>query len=349
MGTDLYVMRPDGSEVTRLTGPGTSAPGDVLPGDPSPYDNYHPAWSPDGHRIVWTQVHYGPEASGGTQWTVLLAGFTVDRSGRPRLGVPTAITPMGDNAYETQSWAPDGTGVLVTRFSSDGDRSTGWLNSELWLVRLHGDGASAWVHLTDGNPGWDEQAAFTPDGRDVIWMSSRGSPTWAQTVVTAARSIGYDPPGENEVFGPFFVLAILDPAFRTDLYELDLSSGSIRRLTDLGSVVPEFAFDPGGTRLLWTTGDHTRTYLGTFVGVDGSARPPGSPTVTVARHWAGAPVRGDRTVLGPVPARPAGLGAGVVPAQEADAVGLLEQQLTTLAARLQGLPQGGTCCAAPVG
>ncbi len=346
MGTDLYAMRPDGTGVTRLTGARTTVPGDVLPGDTSPYDNYHPAWSPDGRRLAWTQVHYGPAATGGTQWTVLLADFRLDASGRPRLGVPVQIAPAGDNAYETQSWSPDGSGVLVTRFSSGGGRSVGWLNSELYLVRLGGHGASAWVHLTDGNPGWDEQAAFTPDGRDVIWMSSRGSPTWAQTVVTAARSIGYDPPMENEVFGPFFILTILDPAFRTDLYELDLATGSVRRLTSLDTVIPEFAFDPGGTRLLWTTGDHRRTYLGTFAGVDGSARPPGAPDVAPDQRWAGAS-SADHEAPRPATARPSDLGAGAVPLQQADAVGLLEQQLTTLASRLRGLPGGGTCCAAP--
>jgi Tol biopolymer transport system component len=345
MGTDLYAMRPDGSGVTRLTGPGTTVPGDA-PGDASPYDNYHPAWSPDGRRIVWTRVHFAPLSAGGTQWTVLLAGFGLDASGRPRLGTPTMIAPMGDTAYETQTWAPDGSGVLVTRFSSDGDRAVGWLNSELWFVRLRGDGASAWVHLTDGNPGWDEQAVYTPDGRDVIWMSSRGSPTWAQTVVTAARSIGYDPPGENEVFGPFFILTILDPAFRTDLYELDLATGSVRRLTELDSVVPEFTFDPGGTRVLWTSGDHRRTFLGTFAGVDGSARPSGSPRVVPDPRWVGAPVHGAVVALPPVGTRPPDLGAGAIPVQQADAVGLLEAQLGDLATRLQGLPRGGTCCGA---
>jgi hypothetical protein len=71
--------------------------------------------------------------------------------------------------------------------------------------------------------------------------------------------------------------------------------------------------------------------------------------VTVARHWADAPVNGAHAVLGSVAARPPDLGAGAIPVQQADAVGLLEQQLGALAARLQGLPRGGTCCAAPVG
>jgi hypothetical protein len=65
-------------------------------------------------------------------------------------------------------------------------------------------------------------------------MSSRGYATWYQTVVTAAQQVGFDPPMQTETAGPFFVETILDPHFRTDLYELDLSTRAIRRLTDLG-------------------------------------------------------------------------------------------------------------------
>ena len=263
-GTDLYAMRPDGSHVTRLTGPDSSfeSAGGV------PYDNYHPYWSPNGKQLIWTHVEYNSQAQGGTQWTILLANFTVDSTGTPHLGEVTVVAPGGDNAYETQVWAPDGSGILYTSFSSNGDKRIGWLNSELYFLRLYGDGASPShpqvTHLTDGNPGWDEQAVFTPDMRDVIWMSSRDTPTWYQTVVTAAQGSGYDPPVENEVAGPFFVLTVLDPRFRTDLYELDLRTHAIRRLTDLDQVVPEFYFNPSGTALLWTTGNHSRTYVGTF-------------------------------------------------------------------------------------
>ena len=212
---------------------------------------------------------------------MLLATFAVGAGGTPHLVDTTTVAPGGDHAYETQVWAPDGTGVLYTAFSSDGNRSIGWLNSELYFLRLYGRGASPArprvTHLTDGNPGWDEQAVFTPDMKDVIWMSSRATPTWYQTVVTAAQAAGYDPPDENDVVGPFFVLTVLDPKFRTDLYQLDLRTHAVRRLTDLGQVIPEFYFDPGGTRLLWTTGDHSRTYLGSFSSPRNPC-PPASPS-----------------------------------------------------------------------
>ena len=334
-------MRPDGSHLTRLTRPGTA-----FESGGSPYDNYHPYWSPDGRHLIWTHVAYNSHSQGGTQWTILLSTFTVDSAGRPQLLNVTTVAPGGDNAYETQVWAPDGSGVLFTSLSSDGNKRIGWLNSELYFMRLYGNGASPlhpqFTHLTDGNPGWDEQAVFTPDMKNVIWMSSRDSPTWYQTVITAAQRAGYDPPFENEVVGPFFVLTVLDTKFRTDLYELDLRTHAIRRLTDLNQVIPEFYFNPSGSKLLWTTGDRSRTYIGTFSSVPTSRRSP----LPMDPVWDRAPIHGDHTP--PRPERPMSISLGhlVLPPQEIDAIGLLESQLASLAHLLQGLPSGASCCQA---
>jgi len=342
IGSDLYAMRPDGSRVTRLTGPGAS----FEPGG-TPYDNYHPAWAPDGRHLIWTHVAYDGRQQGGTQWTVLLSAFSVGKDGSPRLRAITSVAPGGDNAYETQVWAPDGSGVLYTTLSSDGNKHVGWLNSELHFLRLYGHGASP-VHpqttkLTDGSPAWDEQAVFTPDMKDVIWMSSRDTPTWYQTVVTAAQQAGYDPPSENEVAGPFFVLTVLDPKFRTDLFELDLRTHAVRRLTDLGQVVPEFYFNPAGTRIVWTTGERSHTYVGSFSTMPRPVQAPLPPDPA----WVGAPVHGNHAPPLPERATSITVNPATVPPVELGAISLMESQLAVLAHLLQGLPGGASCCHSP--
>jgi len=197
------------------------------------------------------------------------------------------------------------------------------------------------IHLTDNHPGWDEQAAFTPDMKDVIWMSSRASPTWYQTFVTAAQQLGYQPPMQNETFGPMFVLAISDPGFHTDLYELDLSTRAVRRLTNLNRVVPEFYFDPSGRRLLWTEGGHPVTRVGTFALSSVPHRV--GPTVSPVPAWAGAPRQGHveaPSSVGP----PVSNTRAPLPNEVIEGLGVFQAQLATLSARLGGLAQGPSCC-----
>ena len=127
--------------------------------------------------------------------------------------------------------------------------------------------------------------------------------------------------------GPFFVLTILDPKFRTDLYELDLTTHAVRRLTTLDQVVPEFYFDPGGSRLMWTTGDHSRTYVGRFT--PGPERPIRA-NIRVDPAWVDAPVHGDHSP--PTPEEPTSITLKDValPPQEVAATSLLESQLSEL-------------------
>jgi WD40 repeat protein len=334
VGTDLYAMRPDGSHVTPLT---SQPPGTV-------FDNYHPAWSPDGRQIVWTHVAFDPIATGGTQWTMLVADFNPNGD-RPRLSNVVTVGPAQNTGYETQVWAPDGSGFLYTAM---GQGRSGWLNLELYFARVHGHGATMLhpqvVHLTDDNTGWDEQAVFTPDMKDVIWMSSRGSPTWYQTVVTAAQQTGFAPPMQNETFGPMFFQAISDPGFHTDLYELDLATRATRRLTHRNQIVPEFYFDPSGRRLLWSEGGHGRTLVGQL----GLAQPAprAGAAVTVDRSWIGAPRRPVTPASNPAPPLTA---SGPLPAVVIEGAPVLQAQLADLATRLQGLPRGPSCCRGPNG
>ncbi len=261
-GSDLYVMRPDGSRVTRLTrksDPDDGARYDNR-ADGVPYDNYHPYWSPDGRHIVWTRAEAHPLDEGGQRWEMMLADFVTPRHGKPHLAHVRVVGPAF-GVYETQAWAPDGSGFLFTAFgprrSPFQSSPPGWMNLELYYMRLYGRGASPRhprvTHLTDNDPTYEEQAVFTPDMRDVIVMTSRGRPgTWYQTIATAAQWLDFDAPDPGSAGTPMFLLDFSDPKFTSDLYMVDVATGAVRRLTSFHHIIPEFSWNASNTRLLWT-------------------------------------------------------------------------------------------------
>jgi hypothetical protein len=246
LGSDLWVMRRDGSQRTRLTN------------DPELHDNFHAYWSPNGKYVVWTALDWDGADGGNGKSDIRVARF--DPSG-PRLVDEHVVRPGNGHWYETQWWAPDGSGFLYTETADHA------INPELFFCRLPDPdrGGCRPVRLTN-DPAWDEQAVFTSDMSRVIFMSSRkllgAHDDWA----TVARVL--DLPAEYDhvlilfVFSDSFLQPVLQQA--TDLYEMRLrwnrartrfKPGPIRRLTRSGEdgwVIPEFAWDPTGRRLLWT-------------------------------------------------------------------------------------------------
>jgi Tol biopolymer transport system component len=133
---EIYVMRADGSEPSRLT----NEPG---------YDG-GPFFTPDGKRIVWR--HFNPE---GTIADV----FTMKADGSDR----RQITDFG-----AMSWAPffhPGGEYLI--FTSN---KLGFSNFELYLVDASGARDPVRVTFTDG---FDGLPVFSPDGKRLAWTSNR--------------------------------------------------------------------------------------------------------------------------------------------------------------------------------
>jgi Tol biopolymer transport system component len=276
-GSDLYVMRARGSKPVWLTRK-------TDPPDGVPYDNYHPYWSPNGKQIVWTRTRAFPLSRGGQRWEILLADFVAPKHGRPHLAHVRVVGPAF-GVYETQHWAPDGSGFLFTAFGPRRSPFTpghppGWMHQQLYFMRLHGRGASPAhprvTQLTDDAPVYQEQATFTPDMREVIFMSNRNAPngSWYNQVVAAAQAVGFDAPFPGSVGGPQFLADFSDPDFTSDLYMLDVRTRALRQLTDFHYVIPEFDWNRDGTKLIWTA-LAGRRYSVTQIGSFG--RSPGRP------------------------------------------------------------------------
>lgn len=173
---DLWLMRPDGSGLVRVTkGQG---------------DEVAPSWSPDGRRLAYLalgddvtpQIHlvaadgtgdaqltHGPDGAGPPSWSpdgdkILYSTdltespwmFTVAAVG----GRPRRIT---DVAGTWPDWSPDGTNIVYSRVNGTGTR--------LWTMREDGThhGRLAGVRASDpSEPSW------SPDGEWIAFVSSSG-------------------------------------------------------------------------------------------------------------------------------------------------------------------------------
>jgi len=244
MGSMLWVMRPDGTHRTQLTGLVAAQ------GSGEGEDNYHAYWSPDGRYLVWAHLNWNFVNNGGDgKWDIRVARFVVDRKGRPALTNIRVVRAANGHWMETQWWAPDGSGFLFTETYGSA------MNTELFFCRLTRAGCAI-TRLTN-DPAWDEQAIFTPDMRSVIFMSSRARPGFYNTFSNVAADLGLPADLDYMLVLPIFEASFLQPVGQetTDLYELDWKTKSVRRLTTDGNegwIIPEFTWDPTNKYLLWT-------------------------------------------------------------------------------------------------
>jgi Tol biopolymer transport system component len=250
IGSDVWVMTRDGRRRTNLT-----ASGELN-------DNFHAYWSPDGRWIAWTSLNWNGAEGGTGRSDVRVARFDPNGPRGPRLVDEHVVRPPNGHWYETQWWAPDGSGFLYTETTGRA------INPELFFCRLPSPahGRCRPSRLTH-NPAWDEQALFTPDMRRVLFMSSRGLPgaydDWSRVARFLELPARYDYLLVLSVFSESFLQPVLGQA--TDLYAQDVrwsggrarvrAAGAPRRITSGGRdgwIVPEFALDHGGRRVLWT-------------------------------------------------------------------------------------------------
>ena len=98
---------------------------------------------------------------------------------------------------------------------------------------------------------------FTPDMKDVIFMSSRDHPGFLNTWIQIARDLGLTSQYDYYLILPIFDLGYMQPIAQeaTDLYMENLQTHAVRRLTtdgDQGWVTPEFTWTPDNRELFWT-------------------------------------------------------------------------------------------------
>ena len=218
---ELYVMRPDGSHVTRLTESHTWA------------TNYHANWSSDGQKIVWGSTE-------GRTWDVMVADFVSDGAGM-RLGAPRRLV-HDTTWWETHGFSKDGQQVIAT-----GTRA-GFLSTDLYAIDL---GGRPLRRLT-ADAGWDEHGHVSPDGREIAWISSREHPASVAALGGARASPLFD----FLWIVPGIVFEFEPPAgYSTELMLMEADGMHARPLTTDGKVVADNEWDATGRRIVFRESD----------------------------------------------------------------------------------------------
>ena len=151
--SDVYVMRPDGSEVRRLT----AAPG----------DDSHPHWSADGARIFFNSARATPDpkAEWTTQWIDIYSMAADGSDVRRHTDCRNTCT------YPVPS--PDGRFVAHRRATAtpglDWKLDPVQRNSEVFVTALDG-GATINVSASPAYDGWP---MWIPNGRWLLFVSNR--------------------------------------------------------------------------------------------------------------------------------------------------------------------------------
>jgi Tol biopolymer transport system component len=135
--SSIYSIRPDGSDLRRLTEPGYKI-------------DFDPAWSPRGDAIVFMSLDEGPPGGEGRGL------YLIDPDGgNRRLLVPDGFTP---------SWSPDGASVVFARWGANLD----W--SRLEIIGADGRGQ----RVLTSQPGAEENPAWSPDGDWIAFEQRAG-------------------------------------------------------------------------------------------------------------------------------------------------------------------------------
>jgi Tol biopolymer transport system component len=151
MQNDIWIMKADGSQAWKITA--VTSDGGVL----------HPHFSPDGTKLIWAEGISSKPVWMGT-WVMRMADFSTKNPSQ--VSNIQTLTPGNFQWYETHGFSPDGSAFLFSAMPKGGDAK----DFDIYLYDLK---SKQYTELTDPKlKQWDEHAHFTPDGKQIIWMSS---------------------------------------------------------------------------------------------------------------------------------------------------------------------------------
>lgn len=147
--TEIYVMKSDGTSVTRLTH--------------SPNDDARPSWSPDGKKIAFSSFR-----DGNAELYVMNADGSK----------PVRIT--NDSAWDTEPvWSPDGSKLAYTHMPNGGF-------ADIFVINADGTGTP--TNLTATGSAYENAPSWSPDGTKIAYRGEGPTSTDIFVVSSAGGS-----------------------------------------------------------------------------------------------------------------------------------------------------------------
>lgn len=236
---DIYMMRPDGSELRRLT--------------ETNYNEWWPRLSPDGSAMVFGRNYYdgrGDPRSGHSPWGIVVW---------PSSGEPVDIT---DNRefHSGSSWSPDGTRFL---FSSGRGSSAGFNDqnlyelgqTNLWVMDVAGGNV---MQLTEGGAG---SGAWSPDGERIVFTQTRGDSDKHSLFIMNAdgASVELLSDGDGSYARPHWspdggrIVFENDRHGESEIFVIDVDGANEKRLTDNEARDSFARWSPDGEAIVFTS------------------------------------------------------------------------------------------------
>ncbi|MGH8249091.1 MAG: prolyl oligopeptidase family serine peptidase [Steroidobacteraceae bacterium] len=195
--------------------------------------------------------------------------FSVKIDAHEATGKPVALSESIDADVPPQpfggradyGFSPDGSQVV---FAARIRGRTEPISTNFDIWRVPADGSAAPVNLTAGNPAWDAQPAWSPDGRLLAHLAMQRPGFEAdrfKLVVSDARTgeVRFTTGDWDRSIGAFRfsadgrqVYALADHLGQHPLWAIDLADGSRRMLTQSGNVAE---FDVAGSRVVYALQD----------------------------------------------------------------------------------------------
>ena len=275
--SEIYTMRPDGSDVRQLTDDGGLKKSD-------------PAWSPDGARIAfvgtlsqarwniyatnadgsafWRLTDYNPEGNyGAGPAAVNAASIGVPLVGQAATDGELYATSPVVEGFVAPAWSPDGTRLAFATISISG-RDRG----EIFVLNTDGSGLRRLTRDNNAN-----NPAWSPDGAHIAFNSVNGN---IMVMAVDGRDIRQLTDGDffdaNPAWSPDGTRIAFSRALAAGKVEIVVTCADGSRLRTLtrGYAVASSAWSPDGTRVAYT---HTPTQYGEsrirFIDLDETSPP----------------------------------------------------------------------------